>query len=190
MPATIVQIEATDTVGDSRAVINDNFAALKTLAESSEAEMAGKAPTAHGHAVTDIANLLTLLAAKADVLHGHEIADIVGLATELAGKAAAAHSHAISFEELTNELLADSKGKFPATVTTNGSGDPTQIVETGLTSANKKRRTNFTYDGSSNVATVEVRLLSSVDAFLYGFRKTYSYTGGNLTDIAVEPLIS
>lgn len=190
MPATITTINATDTIGDSRAVINDNFAALKTLAESSEAEIAGKAPAAHGHTVADIANLAALLAAKADLLHLHDISEITGLLDALATKSDVAHTHAVSFEELTNELLADSKGKFPATVTTNGSGDPTEIIETGITSANKKRRTNFTYDGSSNVTTVEVRLTTSADAFLYGFRKTYTYTGGNLTGIAVEALTS
>lgn len=168
MPTTIVNIAATDTIGDSRAVINDNFAALKALAESSEAELAN----------------------KATAVHGHSLADVSGLAVALAGKADVAHTHVISLEELTDELLAEVRGQFPATVATNGSGDPTQILETGLTSANKKRRTDFTYDGSGNVATVEVRLTTSADVFLYGFRKTYGYTGGQLAGIAVEPLIS
>ena len=44
-------------------------------------------PTAHGHAITDVTGLATVLDGKADDAHSHAIGDVTGLQTALDGKA-------------------------------------------------------------------------------------------------------
>jgi hypothetical protein len=60
------------------------------------AAQVGAAPTSHTHAVSEIANLQTLLDAKAALVHTHTVAQISNLQTLLDSKAALAHTHAIS----------------------------------------------------------------------------------------------
>lgn len=61
-----------------------------------DAGLAGKANTAHGHSVADVAGLQSALDAKASASHGHTIADFAGLQTALDSKAAGAHGHSIA----------------------------------------------------------------------------------------------
>ncbi len=85
-------------------------------AKASEAALisglAGKAATAHSHAIADVTNLQTTLNGKAASAHTHVIADVTGLQTALDGKSATGHTHAQS--DVTG-LVADLAGKASAT---------------------------------------------------------------------------
>lgn len=61
-----------------------------------DAGLAGKANTAHGHSVADVAGLQSALDAKANTTHGHSIADVTGLQSALDSKAAGVHGHSIA----------------------------------------------------------------------------------------------
>jgi len=67
-----------------------------TLSEQGDLDIAldGKSPIGHGHAETDITNLVNDLAGKAPTSHGHAEADVTGLVNDLAGKSAVGHGHA------------------------------------------------------------------------------------------------
>lgn len=58
--------------------------------------LSGKAATSHGHAQSEITDLVTALSGKAASSHGHAQSEITNLVTDLGGKAATSHGHAIS----------------------------------------------------------------------------------------------
>lgn len=60
---------------------------------ATKSELAGKANTAHTHAMTDVKGLDTALAGKSNTEHTHAVADVSGLQTALDGKAASGHTH-------------------------------------------------------------------------------------------------
>lgn len=60
---------------------------------ATKSELAGKANTAHTHAMTDVKGLDTALAGKSNTKHTHAVADVSGLQTALDGKAASGHTH-------------------------------------------------------------------------------------------------
>lgn len=61
----------------------------------SDAALAGKSNTGHGHAVADVAGLQAALDAKASTSHSHIIGDVTGLQAALDDKATSAHGHSI-----------------------------------------------------------------------------------------------
>lgn len=61
-----------------------------------QTELDGKAQTGHGHSVSDVTGLQTALDGKSNTDHGHTVSDVTGLQSELDGKALASHTHAIS----------------------------------------------------------------------------------------------
>jgi len=61
-----------------------------------DAGLAGKANTAHGHSVADVAGLQSALDSKAITAHGHSVADVTGLQSALDSKAAGFHGHNIA----------------------------------------------------------------------------------------------
>lgn len=64
--------------------------AAKPISTATAAALAGKAPTAHSHAVGDVAGLQAALDGKAAASHAHTIANITGLQASLDGKATSA----------------------------------------------------------------------------------------------------
>lgn len=60
--------------------------ASKPLSSAASTALAGKAPTSHAHAESDVTNLTSDLAGKAAVSHTHAESDVTNLATDLAGK--------------------------------------------------------------------------------------------------------
>lgn len=66
------------------------------LSTAASNALAGKADTAHGHAIANVTGLQAALDAKAASAHVHEIANVNGLQSALNGKAEAAHTQAIS----------------------------------------------------------------------------------------------
>lgn len=67
----------------------------------------GAAATSHGHAQSDVTNLVTDLAGKAAASHTHAQSDVTGLTSSLAGKASTVHTHVQSdITGLTTDLAA------------------------------------------------------------------------------------
>lgn len=64
--------------------------------EELDQDLAGKAPVAHGHGISEITGLQSSLAGKASNMHGHAIGDISGLQAALNGKSNSGHGHAIA----------------------------------------------------------------------------------------------
>lgn len=79
---------------------------------------------------------------------------------------------------------------FPTTATNDSNGNPTETIETGIGTTARKRKTNYAYNGDQNVTTQEIRILDSSDAFIYGIKKTFTYSGTSVASIAVEALLS
>ena len=76
MPTVLQDIPGSENLVDSRPKIVGNFNALKSTADALETSVAGKAPTVHGHAITDITDLPATLAGKAAASHSHSASDI------------------------------------------------------------------------------------------------------------------
>lgn len=100
---------ALDTLDELAAALNDdaNFAATMS------SNLAGKAPLAHTHAVTDVTGLQASLDGKAPTSHGHTIANVSGLQAALDGKQAAgsyaAASHAHAGADITSGTIAPAR---------------------------------------------------------------------------------
>ncbi len=96
----------------------------------------------------------------------------------------------VTIDFLDPEVLADLKYNFAATFTNDSNWNPTHIEETWIGSNARKRITDFTYDGSQNIITQEIRIKDSWDVFLFGFRKNFSYAWDSISSITIDSLSS
>lgn len=88
-----------------------------------DAAIGTRAPTSHGHSISDVSGLSGALAAKSDVGHGHTQADIVDLIGDLAaivsalgGKSNVGHGHAVGDISGLGGAATLSVGTTPGTV--------------------------------------------------------------------------
>ena len=96
-----------------------------------ESDIAGKAASVHGHAISDVTNLQTTLDGKAASSHTHPISEITNLQTELDGKAASSHTHAIGdVTNLLTELNARPEAAVTETITAAWTFNQSLVLDT------------------------------------------------------------
>ena len=152
--------ETLNTLGEFAQALGDDPNFATTITSS----LAGKAPTVHGHGISDVAGLQTALDGKQPVgayaayAHGHGVADVTGLQAALDGKqaagsyAAAGHGHIIA--DVTGLQLA-LDGKQAAGSYALASHTHTIANVTGLQAAldAKLASASFTWTGLSGKPT-------------------------------------